>query len=215
MLKTGGTYCLNLSAPFIVQVPPFRAVLEKTLPCCALTHRLNFLSQEATNGAPGIATRTERSGATKEGAPGRTTRSKNATRNKKLPSPSRPENSISQISAEPGPPSWSNKPGHEGTSLVGITLSLANAQRKQNLWYGCSQKSKHVWLPNFRIRGSFFSEHQKKSSENRRDRFDLRRLPLRQRDGGPGLRGGRWLGHPGAEGRTRPARLVRWTFWEE
>ncbi|CAK9011034.1 unnamed protein product [Durusdinium trenchii] len=34
MLKTGGTYCLNLSAPFIVQVPPFRAVLEKTLPCC-------------------------------------------------------------------------------------------------------------------------------------------------------------------------------------
>eukprot|EP00440_Ansanella_granifera_P031463 gb/GFBE01034159.1/.p1 GENE.gb/GFBE01034159.1/~~gb/GFBE01034159.1/.p1 ORF type:complete len:340 (+),score=124.42 gb/GFBE01034159.1/:1-1020(+) len=34
MLKSGGTYCLNLSAPFIVQVPPFRAVLEKTLPCC-------------------------------------------------------------------------------------------------------------------------------------------------------------------------------------
>lgn len=34
MLKTGGIYCLNLSAPFIVQVPPFRAVLEKTLPAC-------------------------------------------------------------------------------------------------------------------------------------------------------------------------------------
>eukprot|EP00439_Symbiodinium_sp_Y106_P084036 s49_g24.t2 len=33
-LKTGAVYCLNLSAPFIVQVPPFRAVLEKTLPCC-------------------------------------------------------------------------------------------------------------------------------------------------------------------------------------
>jgi adenosine kinase len=32
MLKTGGTYCLNLSAPFIVQVPPFRAVIEKTMP---------------------------------------------------------------------------------------------------------------------------------------------------------------------------------------
>lgn len=34
VLKTGGTYCMNLSAPFIVQVPPFRAVLEKTLPLC-------------------------------------------------------------------------------------------------------------------------------------------------------------------------------------
>lgn len=30
--KQGGTYCLNLSAPFIVQVPPFRAQLEKLLP---------------------------------------------------------------------------------------------------------------------------------------------------------------------------------------
>merc|ERR1719291_1293608 len=28
----GTTYCLNLSAPFIVQVPPFRAQLEKLLP---------------------------------------------------------------------------------------------------------------------------------------------------------------------------------------
>merc|ERR1719411_1208361 len=27
--KTGASYCLNLSAPFIVQVPPFRATLEK------------------------------------------------------------------------------------------------------------------------------------------------------------------------------------------
>mmetsp|Transcript_124676 Transcript_124676/g.352947 ORF Transcript_124676/g.352947 Transcript_124676/m.352947 type:complete len:349 (-) Transcript_124676:225-1271(-) len=33
-LKHGGAYCMNLSAPFIVQVPPFRAVLEKTLPLC-------------------------------------------------------------------------------------------------------------------------------------------------------------------------------------
>merc|ERR1719197_1141182 len=32
--KTGATYCLNLSAPFIVQVPPFRACLESTLPNC-------------------------------------------------------------------------------------------------------------------------------------------------------------------------------------
>jgi len=32
--KSGATYCLNLSAPFIVQVPPFRACLEKTLPNC-------------------------------------------------------------------------------------------------------------------------------------------------------------------------------------
>jgi adenosine kinase len=30
--KSGAIYCLNLSAPFIVQVPPFRACLEKTLP---------------------------------------------------------------------------------------------------------------------------------------------------------------------------------------
>jgi adenosine kinase len=32
--KSGAVYCLNLSAPFIVQVPPFRACLEKTLPNC-------------------------------------------------------------------------------------------------------------------------------------------------------------------------------------
>jgi len=30
--EKGGVYCLNLSAPFIVQVPPFRAQLEKLLP---------------------------------------------------------------------------------------------------------------------------------------------------------------------------------------
>jgi len=30
--KSGAIYCLNLSAPFIVQVPPFRACLNKTLP---------------------------------------------------------------------------------------------------------------------------------------------------------------------------------------
>jgi adenosine kinase len=34
MAKKAGTYCLNLSAPFIVQVPPFRKVLEDTLPYC-------------------------------------------------------------------------------------------------------------------------------------------------------------------------------------
>merc|ERR1712151_1394863 len=32
MLKKGAVYCLNLAAPFIVQVPPFRAQLEKLLP---------------------------------------------------------------------------------------------------------------------------------------------------------------------------------------
>jgi len=32
MQKSGGAYCLNLAAPFIVQVPPFRAVVEKLLP---------------------------------------------------------------------------------------------------------------------------------------------------------------------------------------
>jgi len=31
-VKSGAIYCLNLSAPFIVQVPPFRACLEATLP---------------------------------------------------------------------------------------------------------------------------------------------------------------------------------------
>merc|ERR1719188_1628337 len=30
--EKGAVYCLNLSAPFIVQVPPFRAQLEKLLP---------------------------------------------------------------------------------------------------------------------------------------------------------------------------------------
>jgi len=33
-VKSGSIYCLNLAAPFIVQVPPFRACLEKTLPAC-------------------------------------------------------------------------------------------------------------------------------------------------------------------------------------
>jgi len=31
-LQKGATYCLNLSAPFIVEVPPFRTQLEKLLP---------------------------------------------------------------------------------------------------------------------------------------------------------------------------------------
>merc|ERR1719198_1982429 len=31
-VKNNTIYCLNLAAPFIVQVPPFRACLEKTLP---------------------------------------------------------------------------------------------------------------------------------------------------------------------------------------
>mmetsp|Transcript_8829 Transcript_8829/g.19993 ORF Transcript_8829/g.19993 Transcript_8829/m.19993 type:complete len:342 (-) Transcript_8829:76-1101(-) len=32
MLAKGGIYCLNLSAPFICEVPPFRATIEKLLP---------------------------------------------------------------------------------------------------------------------------------------------------------------------------------------
>mmetsp|Transcript_124678 Transcript_124678/g.352954 ORF Transcript_124678/g.352954 Transcript_124678/m.352954 type:complete len:350 (-) Transcript_124678:101-1150(-) len=34
MARRGGTYCTNLSAPFIMSVPSFRAVIEKTLPLC-------------------------------------------------------------------------------------------------------------------------------------------------------------------------------------
>ena len=30
--KQGKTHCMNLSAPFIMQVPPFKAVLMKTMP---------------------------------------------------------------------------------------------------------------------------------------------------------------------------------------
>merc|ERR1719265_2842025 len=30
--KNGNLYCMNLSAPFIVQVPPFKAVLDETIP---------------------------------------------------------------------------------------------------------------------------------------------------------------------------------------
>merc|ERR1712025_1291773 len=30
--KTGATYCMNLSAPFLMQVPPFKAVFNKTIP---------------------------------------------------------------------------------------------------------------------------------------------------------------------------------------
>jgi adenosine kinase len=30
--KTGATYCMNLSAPFLMQVPPFKAVFVKTIP---------------------------------------------------------------------------------------------------------------------------------------------------------------------------------------
>merc|ERR1712187_890565 len=36
--KSGAIYCLNLSAPFIAQVPPFRACLQKTQPCCCHYH---------------------------------------------------------------------------------------------------------------------------------------------------------------------------------
>merc|ERR1719160_1151159 len=32
MLKRNGLYCLNLSAPFIMQVPPFKAVVSELLP---------------------------------------------------------------------------------------------------------------------------------------------------------------------------------------
>merc|ERR1711865_754248 len=31
-MKTGATYCMNLSAPFLMQVPPFKACFVKTLP---------------------------------------------------------------------------------------------------------------------------------------------------------------------------------------
>lgn len=31
-LEKGKTYCLNLSAPFIIQVPPFKAVLDELIP---------------------------------------------------------------------------------------------------------------------------------------------------------------------------------------
>merc|ERR1719201_1980753 len=32
MAKSGAIYCLNLSAPFLMQVPPFKAVFVKTIP---------------------------------------------------------------------------------------------------------------------------------------------------------------------------------------
>merc|ERR1712166_601553 len=31
-MKTGATYCMNLSAPFLMQVPPFKACFVKTMP---------------------------------------------------------------------------------------------------------------------------------------------------------------------------------------
>merc|ERR1712167_59097 len=31
-VKTGATYCLNLSAPFLMQVPPFKAVFVEAIP---------------------------------------------------------------------------------------------------------------------------------------------------------------------------------------
>merc|ERR1712232_327666 len=31
-VKTGATYCLNLSAPFLMQVPPFKAVFQAAIP---------------------------------------------------------------------------------------------------------------------------------------------------------------------------------------
>jgi len=31
-MKTGATYCMNLSAPFLMQVPPFKAVFVNTIP---------------------------------------------------------------------------------------------------------------------------------------------------------------------------------------
>merc|ERR1719191_2307818 len=31
-VKTGALYCLNLSAPFLMQVPPFKAVFAKSIP---------------------------------------------------------------------------------------------------------------------------------------------------------------------------------------
>merc|ERR1712194_632345 len=32
--KNGKAYCLNLSAPFICEVPPFKAVLDDLIPFC-------------------------------------------------------------------------------------------------------------------------------------------------------------------------------------
>merc|ERR1712226_1797629 len=32
LAKTGGVYCMNLSAPFLMQVPPFKAVFVETMP---------------------------------------------------------------------------------------------------------------------------------------------------------------------------------------
>jgi len=31
--EKGKTYCFNLAAPFIVEVPPFKEVVDKTMPC--------------------------------------------------------------------------------------------------------------------------------------------------------------------------------------
>ena len=40
---------MNLSAPFIVQVPPFRAVIEKTLPLCRETRAWSSCSEQGSD----------------------------------------------------------------------------------------------------------------------------------------------------------------------
>merc|ERR1711862_436356 len=45
MLKKGGLYCMNLSAPFLMQVPPFKACFVETMP------KIDFLFGNETEAA--------------------------------------------------------------------------------------------------------------------------------------------------------------------
>jgi len=63
-LQTGAVYCLNLSAPFLMQVPPFKAVLTETIPFtdflfCNETEAATWAECEGwdTTDIPFIATR--------------------------------------------------------------------------------------------------------------------------------------------------------------
>merc|ERR1712193_281736 len=62
--KSGATYCLNLSAPFLMQVPPFKAFILESLPMvdylfCNETEAATFAETEgwATSDVKFIATR--------------------------------------------------------------------------------------------------------------------------------------------------------------
>merc|ERR1712093_954549 len=51
-IETGAVYCLNLSAPFLMQVPPFKAVLVETIPLtdylfCNETEALTWAETES------------------------------------------------------------------------------------------------------------------------------------------------------------------------